>query len=99
MVNVSTGPCERCLLAPLYRADRVRRFGVRIQDGASAYVFEWTSATEANYGPEAITVHDDRIVVRYRDASLGLDAIGTIRAFSHINGNDVQANLPVTLLR
>lgn len=76
-----------------------KRFGVRFHEKASAHVFEWASATEANYDADSITLVDDRLVVFYRDADLGLPAIGTIRAFSHLNGVDVQTELPVTVLR
>ncbi|MNL87753.1 hypothetical protein D3C87_2170820 [compost metagenome] len=62
-------------------------------------MFEWASATQANYEPDSITLDADRLVVFYRDADLGLPVIGIIRAFSHLNGVDVQTDLPVTLLR
>ena len=76
-----------------------KRFGVRFHERPSAHVFEWASATQANYEPDSITLDADRLVVHYRDADLGLPEIGTIRAFSHLNGVDVQTELPVTLLR
>lgn len=76
-----------------------KRFGVRVRERPSAHVFEWASATQANYEPDSITLEADRLVVLYRDADLGLPEIGTIRAFSHLNGVDVQTELPVTLLR
>lgn len=76
-----------------------KRFGVRFHERPSAHVFEWASATQANYQPDSITLEADRLVVHYRDADLGLPEIGTIRAFSHLNGVDAQTELPVTLLR
>lgn len=76
-----------------------KRFDVHFHERATAGVFEWSSATNANYEPDSITVHDDRIVVFYRDASIGLREVGTIYAFSHLNGEDVQTRLPVTLMR
>jgi len=76
-----------------------KRFGVRFHEKPSAHVFEWASATQANYEPDSVTLEEDRLVVVYRDAELGLPEIGAIRAFSHLNGIDVQPELPVTLLR
>jgi len=38
------------------------------------------------------------VTVHFHDASLGLDAVGTIAAYAHVNGHDTQAELPVTLL-
>ena len=76
-----------------------KRFGVRFGDATSAWVFDHASATQANYEADSVTVMTDSIVARYHDASLGLDEIGTITAYAHVNGDDLQDNLPVTLLR
>lgn len=76
-----------------------KRFGVRFHEKPSAHVFEWSSATQANYEPDNIDYDGDRLVVFYRDADIGLPDVGTIRGFSHLNGADVQTRLPVTLLR
>lgn len=76
-----------------------KRFGVRFSRATTAWVFDNASATQANYDAESVTVTPDSVVVRYRDASLGLDEIGTIGAFAHINGDDEQEEIPVTLLR
>lgn len=76
-----------------------KRFGVRFHDEPSAHVFEWSSASQANYGPDSVTHDGDRLGVVYRDASIGLPEVGTIRAFSHINGHDMQTELAVGLLR
>jgi hypothetical protein len=76
-----------------------KRFGVRFHGKVSAHVFEWSSATQANYEADSVTATDESVVVFYRDADLGLPEIGTIKACSHLNGNDVQTDLPVTLLR
>lgn len=76
-----------------------KRFGVRFHEKTSAHVFEWSSATQANYEADAVSVEEDRIVVRYRDASIGLTQVGEIHAFSHVNGADSQLDLPVSLLR
>lgn len=76
-----------------------KRFAVRFQEEPYAYVFEWSSATQANYDADAVTVGSDVIVVRYDDASIGLTEVGRIQAFSHVNGDDRQWDLPVGLLR
>lgn len=76
-----------------------KRFGVRFDGKTSAYVFEWSSATQANYEADSVTVEPDRVVAFYRDASLGLSEIGIIKAFSHLNDVDIQTDLPVALQR
>ena len=76
-----------------------KRFGVRFAEKVTAHVWDNPSFTQANYEAEAVTVDGDRIVVRYNDADLGLKEIGSLAAFSHINGKDEQLEIPVTLLR
>ncbi|MCU1442023.1 MAG: hypothetical protein JWQ59_173, partial [Cryobacterium sp.] len=71
----------------------------RFHETVSAHVFEWSSSTQSNYESDSVTVSDDSIVVHYRDASIGLPEVGTIQAFSHVNGTDLQLALPVTLMR
>jgi hypothetical protein len=80
-------------------ASNGKRFGVRFGSEPTAHVFEWSSATQANYTADSIAVTGDSIVVFYVDASIGVDELGQIEAFSHLNGQDVQTGLPVTLLR
>ena len=74
-----------------------KRFGVRFGSGATAHVFEWSSATQANAG--SISYLEDGLVIFYPDASIGLEQVGKISAFSHLNGQDVQTGFPVTLIR
>lgn len=76
-----------------------KRFGVRFSEATTAWVFEHSSATQANYGSDSVTVTPDAVIVHYRDASLGLSEVGTIAAYAHVEGNDHQVDLPVTLLR
>jgi hypothetical protein len=77
-----------------------KRLGVRFSGtGSSAYVWDNASTTQANYTSDAVTVTGDAVVVTYNDADLGLAEVGTIEAFSHIDGVDEQLNFPVTLLR
>ena len=76
-----------------------KRFGVRFHEKTTAHVWDNASNTQANYEGDSITVSPDSIVVRYRDADLGLEEVGTIAAVSKINGNDLEVRIPVTLLR
>jgi hypothetical protein len=77
-----------------------KQLGVRhsVAEGWSAHIFEWESATQANYTADAVDVSQAAVIVRYRDATLGLDEVGTVIAFSHVDGDDVQSDVPVTLL-
>jgi hypothetical protein len=76
-----------------------KRLGVRFSGEVVAYVWDNASATQANYPADAVAVTADAVVVTFNDADLGLDEIGTIAAFSHTDGDDVQVDFPVTLLR
>lgn len=76
-----------------------KRFGVRFHEKTTAYVWDHSSNTQANYVASSVTASAETIVAHYRDADLGLTEIGTIAAFSHIDGDDQQVDLPVTLLR
>ncbi len=75
-----------------------KRLGVRFGDEITAWVFDNASATQANYEASSVTVTDEAVTVHFNDASLGLDAVGTIEAYAHVNGHDTQVELPVTLL-
>jgi hypothetical protein len=76
-----------------------KRFAVSFHEEPSAYVFEWSSATQANYEADAVTVGSDVIQIRYDDARIGLTEVGRIQAFSRVDGDDRQWDLPVALLR
>lgn len=76
-----------------------KRLGVRFGDKTTAYIFDWADVNQANYDAESVQVDDDDVVITYRDAGLGVDSIGQIRAFSHVDGIDSQVELPVTVLR
>lgn len=83
-----------------YYGNGGKRFGVRFTaNDATAHVFEWASGTQANYTADAITHTDTTLTIHYRDASIGLDTVGTINAFAHRDGTDTQVDVPVTLLR
>ncbi|WP_426183480.1 hypothetical protein [Microbacterium sp. TWP3-1-2b2] len=76
-----------------------KRYGVRFHETASAHVFEWASSTQANYDATNVRPLESGLVVFYPDASIGLDDVGALHAFSHLNGQDVQTDFPVTLIR
>ncbi|MEY9850601.1 hypothetical protein ABH923_000279 [Leifsonia sp. EB41] len=76
-----------------------KRLGIRFGSKVEAFIFDFTDANQSNYVGESVRVLEEGIVVSYRDASLGLPGIGQISAFSHVNGDDAQTQLPVTVLR
>ncbi len=78
-----------------------KRFGVRFSTTpeTTAHVFDNASTTQANYVANHVTITTGSVVVRYPDADLGLKEVGTIRAFSHVNGGDNQTDFPVALMR
>lgn len=76
-----------------------KRLGIRFGTKVEAFIFDFTDANQSNYVGESVQVLDEGIVVSYRDASLGLREIGQIAAFSHVDGDDEQTQLPVTVLR
>lgn len=76
-----------------------KRFGFRFGESTSAWVFDNESATQPNYDADSVTIADDSVIVHFRDASLGLQVVGTIAAYAHIDGRDEQVDIPVTLLR
>jgi predicted P-loop ATPase/GTPase len=80
--------------------DEGKQWGVRIADGeeSTAYVFEFGSATQANYHSSSITVDGRSLVVLYNDASLTPDNAARISATSTVGSSDAQSDLPVTLL-
>lgn len=76
-----------------------KRLGVQFHSKTSAFVLDWSSATQANYEAESVTLADGLMIVHYRDADIGVSDVGLIQAFSHVNGDDMQTKLPVTLFR
>jgi len=77
----------------------VKHFGVRLSTaGTKAFVFEFESATQANYDASHIEDRGASLVARFPDSSLGVDAIGTATGFATIEGEDVAAGVPVQLL-
>lgn len=79
-----------------------KRFTVRVhaEKGVTAGVWDNESGTNANYTEHAVTLREDAVVVRFRDASIGLpDGIGTISAYSHTDGHDRESDVQVSLVR
>jgi hypothetical protein len=76
-----------------------KRLGVRFGEKIAAYMFDWSDANQSNYDAVSVAEQGDALVVTYRDAGLGLDEIGQISAYSHVDGVDAQVELPVTVLR
>lgn len=76
-----------------------KRFGVRFGALVTAWIFDNGSATQANYGADSVIATSGAVIVHYRDASLGLADIGTVAAYSHVEGRDEQLDIPVSLLR
>lgn len=76
-----------------------KRFGVRFAEKITAHVWDNSSSTQANYEADAVSVLAGAIVITYRDADIGLSEVGTIAACTHVDGRDMQVDLPVSLLR
>ena len=76
-----------------------KRLGVRFGEKVEAYIFDFTHANQANYVADYVQELEDALIASYRDASLGVDEIGQIAAYSHVDGVDSQTQLPVTVLR
>ncbi|PPF16855.1 hypothetical protein C5B92_10910 [Rathayibacter sp. AY1A4] len=77
----------------------VKHFGVRLSEQETkAFVFEFESATQANYDATHVTDRGASLVARVPDSSLGVDAIGTVTGFATIEGEDVAAGVAVQLL-
>lgn len=76
-----------------------KRLGVRFSREVSAYVWDNASSTHANYAADAVRATPHEVTVTFNDASLGVTEVGTVEAWSHIDGNDVQVNFPVQLTR
>lgn len=78
----------------------VKHFGVRFSPTETkAYIFEFQSATQANYDATHVDDRGASLVVRFPDSSLGVDAIGSVTGFATVEGEDVAADVPVQLLR
>jgi len=78
---------------------QLRHFGVRISPTETkAFVFDFESATQANYDASHITDRGTSIVARFPDASLHADTVRSLKGFGTIEGEDVSAEVPAQLL-
>ncbi|PPG90875.1 hypothetical protein C5C39_09755 [Rathayibacter sp. AY1F3] len=77
----------------------VKHFGIRLsQAETKAFVFEFESATQANYDATHVTDRGASLVARFPDSSLGVDAIGSVTGFATIEGEGVATGVTVQLL-
>lgn len=78
----------------------LKHFGVRFSPTqTAAFVFDFPSATQANYDASHIEDGGSGIVVRFPDSSLGLVDAGSVSGFGTVNGTDVSDNVPVQVLQ
>jgi hypothetical protein len=76
-----------------------KEFGVRFgPDKVSAYIFDFPSATQSNYDATCVDASESSIVVRFRDASLGIPSVGSSSGWSAVNGKDSATDVPVVVL-
>ncbi|MBF4622605.1 hypothetical protein [Clavibacter sp. VKM Ac-2542] len=76
-----------------------KHFAVRLSsDQRSAFVFDFSSNTQANYDGSQVDVLETSVVARFPDASLGLNWAGSLAGFSTIEGDDVTVEAPVQVL-
>jgi hypothetical protein len=64
----------------------------------AASVFDFASSTQANYDGSHVDDRGSSVVVRFRDASLAVGAIGSLTGFATVEGEDVALDVPVQLL-
>lgn len=78
----------------------VRRFAVKMFASARtiAYIFEMPSATQVNYDATTVTITDTRVVARFNDAVLGVQAVSSVAPWLDVDGRDVQSSAPATIV-
>lgn len=77
----------------------VKQFGVRFSPTETkAFIFEFKSATQANYDAAYVDIRGSSVVVKFVDAALGVDSIGSLTGFGTVEGEDVSVDVPVQLL-
>jgi hypothetical protein len=78
----------------------LKHFAVRFSPTeTAAFIFDFSSATQANYDSSHVEDAGSSVVVRFPDSSLGTDTIGSVTAFGTVNGQDVSVAVPVQLLQ
>lgn len=78
--------------------ERGKRLGVRLSETITAYVYDNVTDTQSNYPLSVVQVRESTIVVKFNDASLGVETVGIVDAFSLLGVRDIQNGVPVTLL-
>jgi hypothetical protein len=77
----------------------VKQFGVRFSPTETkAFIFDFASTTQANYEASHVDDRGSSVVVRFVDAALGVDSIGSLSGFGTVEGKDVAVDVPVQLL-
>lgn len=78
----------------------LKHFAVRFSPTqTAAFIFDFPSATQANYDASHVEDTGSSVVVRFPDSSLGTDTIGSVTGFWTVNGEDVSVAVPVQLLQ
>jgi len=74
-------------------------FGVRIsKTETKAFIFDFDSATQANYDASRVTITPTSISVDFNDATLDRREPRLLTGFSTVEGENVVTNAPVQLL-
>jgi len=63
-----------------------------------AFVYEFSSNTEANYDASPVQDRGTSVVARFPDASLGTSRLTSAAGFGTVEGEDVSADVPVQVL-
>lgn len=63
-----------------------------------AFIFDFESATLANYDAAYVDDRGSSVVVEFVDAALGVDSIGSLIGFGTVEGQDISVDVPVQLL-
>ncbi|WP_139196429.1 MULTISPECIES: hypothetical protein [unclassified Curtobacterium] len=78
----------------------VKHFAVRFSPTqTAAFIFDFASATQANYDASHVDDAGTSVVVRFPDSSLGTDAVKSVTGIGTVNGENVSADIPVQLLQ
>ena len=77
---------------------QLRDFGVRISPTETkAFVFDFQSATQANYDAFHVDDRVTSVVARFPDATLDVRTVRRLRAFGTIEGDDVSSDVPAQI--
>jgi hypothetical protein len=80
-------------------AGLTKHFAVRFSPRETkAFIFDFDSATQANYDASHVEDLGRSVIVRFPDSSIGADAITSSAGFSTLEGKDVRTDAPVQIL-